>query len=447
MDMNEKTDLLRRANFMRIEKKYETVAVQHFSSIHYHRCLVLEGARRAALRSMGNWDKTDSKSIIDDGAANLISQKYSTPVEVIVGDLNNIFREMFGIFVNSYWEVYLCLLCEELNAYRRLISKNTAFAHPPLTEFLDHNGELLTYLQNFRNKVLHPESRISMDEAIDGLFSAATKQHRQHQNMIIEAQLLIDAHTVRFWYSMGSYFITEGDKEIEKGSFDGKHNSRIDRLNRIAKGICHRPIPKWPDASDLQGGPHQIQLFALLPFWHARTSTERIGGKRGKLYPAKIRRAKQGCIQMVMRALVFDNEFNSIFDVEKLSACPVDPSKDMSIDIEPFFRPQNTPRTLQEQENRVALMRITLAMLYEPLRLYGEVSKEVRQLRIPELDAFVSSRSNFDALKDLRKAVFHVPLDHVDLSSRSAQFIPLANSVLGLVEPLIKFYYRCPDPR
>ena len=137
--MNEKIDLLRRANFMRIDKKSETVAVQHCCSIHYHRCLVLEGARRVALRNIGNSDKTESNPIIDDGTANLLSRRYNAPVEVIVEDLNRICRDMFGIFINSHWEVYLCLLHEELHAYRRLVSKKSEFKHPPLTEFLDRN--------------------------------------------------------------------------------------------------------------------------------------------------------------------------------------------------------------------------------------------------------------------------------------------------------------------
>ena len=148
--MNEKINLLRRANFMRIDKKSETVAVQHCCSIHYHRCLVLEGARRVALRNIGNSDKTESNPIIDDGTANLLSRRYNAPVEVIVEDLNRICRDMFGIFINSHWEVYLCLLHEELHAYRRLVSKKSEFKHPPLTEFLDRNRDLLTYLRKYR---------------------------------------------------------------------------------------------------------------------------------------------------------------------------------------------------------------------------------------------------------------------------------------------------------
>ena len=447
MDMNEKIDRLRRANVMRVDKKYETVAVQHYCSIHYHRCLVLEGARRVALHSTANWEKTDPGSIIDDGTANLIARKYSTPVEVIVEELNSIFCNMFGIFITSLWEVYLCLLHEELRAYRRLISKNSAFEHPPLSDFLDRNGDLLTYLRKFRDILLHPESRTSIDEVIDGLLSEATRQHRQHQGLIIEAQFLIDAHTVKFWYSMGSYFITEGDKEIGKGSLDRGYNSRIDKLNRIAEGICHRPIPKWPDASDVIGRPSKIQLLTLIPMLNARSSSVRVCRKYGELYPAKVIRAKRGCIQMIMRALAFYNEVNAFIDIENLAACPVDPSTDSSIDVQQFFRAENGPQTLQELENRTALMRIAPALLYEPLRLYWEVSKKVQGLRVPELDAFVGSKSNLDALRTLRKGVFHVPFDQVDLDSRSAQFMPLSMTVLELLEPLIYFYYHCPDSR
>ena len=115
--------------------------------------------------------------------------------------------------------------------------------------------------------------------------------------------------------------------------------------------------------------------------------------------------------------------------------------------VEQFFRGEKAPQTVQEQENQLALMRITLAFMYEPLRLYREVTKKVSQLRIPELDAFVNAKPKYEALKDLRKAVFHVPLDHIDLDSRSAQFMPLSNSILTLLEPIMNFYYECPDPR
>ena len=149
---------------------------------------------------------------------------------------------------------------------------------------------------------------------------------------------------------------------------------------------------------------------------------------------------------MLMRALAFYNEFVSFMDVEKLFACPVDPSTDPSIDIEQFLHADKAPKTVQEQENQQALLRVTLALLHEPLRLYKEASEEAPSLRVPELDSFVHYDLKFGVLEALRKSVFHVPRDHLDADSRNVQFSFLSISTLDLFEPLMNFYYDCPDP-
>ena len=92
------------------------------------------------------------------------------------------------------------------------------------------------------------------------------------------------------------------------------------------------------------------------------------------------------------------------------------------------------------------MLRVTLALLHEPLRLYKEASEEAPSLRVPELDSFVHSDSKFGVLEALRKSVFHVPRDHLDADSRNVQFSFLSISTLDLFEPLMNFYYDCPDP-
>ena len=68
MNDEEKIDWLRRANYMQIEKASETIAAQHCCSIHYHRCLVLEGVRRAALRNIGSLNGEELARFIPCGA-------------------------------------------------------------------------------------------------------------------------------------------------------------------------------------------------------------------------------------------------------------------------------------------------------------------------------------------------------------------------------------------
>ena len=211
MNDDDKIDRLRHAKYMHIDKASENIAAQHCCSIHYHRSLVLEGVRRAALRNIGSPNGEESQSIVDAGAVRLFSRKYNESVEVIEEDLNRICGDMFAIFMNSLWDVYLCLLYEELQAYRRLVKRNSGFGYAPLSAFMDANGDLLAHLREFRDRVLHPESRTSTSNALDGLLSSLDRKDQPFPKFVTEAQFLVDAHTVRFWHSMGSYFIREGD--------------------------------------------------------------------------------------------------------------------------------------------------------------------------------------------------------------------------------------------
>ena len=446
MNDDDKIDRLRHAKYMHIDKASENIAAQHCCSIHYHRSLVLEGVRRAALRNIGSPNGEESQSIVDAGSVRLFSRKYNESVEVIEEDLNRICGDMFAIFMNSLWDVYLCLLYEELQAYRRLVKRNSGFGYAPLSAFMDANGDLLAHLREFRDRVLHPESRTSTSNALDGLLSSLDRKDQPFPKFVTEAQFLVDAHTVRFWHSMGSYFIREGDKEIASKALQSGRFGRIERLNRIAKGICHQPLPHWPNSSDLLGNPSQIGFAALGVIRNQKEYRDKDGTERANSYPDKTKLAKRGCVQMVMRALAFYNEFFSFVDVEKLSACPVDPSTDLSIDIEQFYRVDTIPKTVQDQENRKALLRVSLALLHEPLRLYKEAAQESPLLRVPKLDEFVRSDSKFGVLKALRKSVFHVPRDNLDADARDEQFESLSLSTLELFEPLMNFYGECPDP-
>ena len=102
---------------------------------------------------------------------------------------------------------------------------------------MDANGDLLAHLREFRDRVLHPESRTSTSDALDGMLSSLQKQDHPFPKFVTETQFLMDAHTVRLWYSMGSYFIREGDDEIATKALQSRRFGRIEKLNRIAKGI------------------------------------------------------------------------------------------------------------------------------------------------------------------------------------------------------------------
>ena len=120
----------------------------------------------------------------------------------------------------------MSLLYEELQAYRRLVKRNSGFGYAPLSDFMDASGDLLAHLREFRDRVLHPESRTSTSDALDGLLSSLDRKDHPFPKFVTEAQFLIDVHTVRFWYSMGSYFIREGDKEIASKALQSRRFGR-----------------------------------------------------------------------------------------------------------------------------------------------------------------------------------------------------------------------------
>ena len=97
------------------------------------------------------------------------------------------------------------------------------------------------------------------------LLSSLDRQDEPFPKFVTDAQSLLDAHTVRFLFSMGSHFITEGDKEIANRALQSGRFGRIEKLNRITKGICQEPMPHWPNSSGLLGNPIQIQFFVLEP--------------------------------------------------------------------------------------------------------------------------------------------------------------------------------------
>ena len=442
--------LLRRANYMHIGKASETIAAQYCCSIQYHRSLVLEGVRRAALRNVGSLERRKiANSIVDAGDGPPVQPQvyHESARGGRGGPEQDLRRHVSHIFMNSLWDVYLSLLYEELQAYRETGQEELRVQlRAALRLHRTPTADLLAYLREFRHRVLHPESRTSTSDALDGLLASLDRKGHPFPKFVTEAQFLMDAHTVRFWYSMGSYFIREGDKEIASKALQSGQFGRIEKLNRIAKGICRQPLPHWPNSSDLLGNPSQIGFAALGVIQNQLDYQHKDGTGRANSYPESTKRAKRGCVQMLMRALTFYNEFFSFVDVDKLSACPVDPSTDPSIDIEQFYRADTIPKTAQEQENRRALLRVSLALLHEPLRLYKEATQDSPSLRAPKLEDFVHSESKFGVLKALRKSVFHVPRDNLDAEARDEQFGSLALSTLELFEPLMNFYRECPDP-
>ena len=72
-------------------------------------------------------------------------------------------------------------------------------------------------------------------------------------------------------------------------------------------------------------------------------------------------------------------------------------------------------------------MRVSVALLHEPLRLHEEAAQESPSLRVSKLDEIVRFDSKLHVLKVLRKSVFHDPRGNLDTDGRDEQFDSLLN--------------------
>ena len=173
-------------------KATDLALVQHFSHMHHHRCVVLEGVREAAFRNVDHLTRT----MRELGTERITTQTSLAKVQ------DRMLRDQglqpsasqrwwLGSGALNMWEIYLCLLSAELEAY---LSMRSSFPSAELDEFIQVNAPVLGRLRALRDKFLHP----AKDEAYDGLlrgFVEATEQnYPSHLPFGKHLQILLDEH-------------------------------------------------------------------------------------------------------------------------------------------------------------------------------------------------------------------------------------------------------------
>ena len=111
-------------------------------------------------------------------------------------------------------------------------------------------------------------------------------------------------------------------------------------------------------------------------------------GQSGLSYPVFVRRAKTDCLRMLMRSLVFSNEFVHLIDFQKLRTVKTRAELDTHGPFE-FLAVETSTMTVQQIEDLFAPVRVSNVLLAEPLRFYYQAVTEVpalRDRRIPDLN-------------------------------------------------------------
>ncbi len=412
-----------------------SATLRHYRNLRRHRSTILEGVRRIAVRNINHLTRTMNRLGIQDLRRE--------------GDAKAVFNVLFeeqgmGADVNSRpmvdyinmipWEMYLCLLYVELESYRSASRRDPSLAFGPLEELFDSKSAAIEDLKTVRDKVLHPVKGIELGDALDSFMEAGARFDGHYFKLVFDAQRRLDAYCSWLRASLSRLVAIE---RAAAASPSGQQRGMAAKL-QMAKAALSGPLPQFIGERDdgaLQT-PFDLRKWLILGLNQAGD------GRSGLSYPAFLRRAKTDCNRMLMRSLVFLNEFVHLIDFQKLRAVRTRAELDAHEPFE-FLEAETSTMTEQQIEDLHAPVRVSNALLAEPLRLYFQAVKEAPSLRDRALEEIAGAGPMSPVLGRYRNIVFHVGSDGADPTKSELEFLEQmeeAMNSLSLLPRLLSFF-------
>ena len=432
----------------------------------YHRSVVLEGVRRCAMRNRNYWYETQKELSFENRKFPTIgetldrinvrqAQTAQDEFEIVARmsdvstrksglevsekgypfsrahDLRRLLESQMTIqILHSIWDIYLCLLYVELNSYKKHARSTPDLRCPTIDVFLEDNGAFIAWLKSFRNKILHPISDLTTDDLALEYVCALNDSLSSELSNVFTLQGMIDCHMAtvregiartreREWVS--SYLGTappntnymNADERVGLGTFASAPNLSLllcsALASRMLKSETSPPIPEM----------------------NSLPESERVG-----------------ISNMLLRSLILISERVGTVDIIKLFKSENPRTLSLSENAE-LSKDGSVPRSLQEFNNILALDRVAVALLHEPLQTY---------LKLAHSSGTYGSRSSLEgiprgkalvAFKSFRNVVFHVHLGRKNpdlVESRWLEFGEMYHSTEMLSTLLEVFGYShfCP---
>ena len=480
--MSERPDHPFRLDIPRIKRTNLRDAVDYYRKLSYHRGLILEGVRLCAMRNRRIWNNAHrelflgNRPITEEAIETLLHTKQrqlresefrrtlaeynKTRAESgrrITDDggpfamLNELTSTMETRLITPImwfpWEMYMCLLHVEIEAYvshSRIISE---LQDQTIDAFLRKNTSTITALRNYRNKVLHPQANVTEEGAIDEISSTLEDSRQDELNWVFMMQKMIDCHiqcvALGIFRSMDSELadLIEICKSPKKPHMRGteKFGVWIDRIRYVPPNTNLMPPQQFAGGTKTGVAPN-FSTTAALPLVsrmieRRRSKSRRIG--------ETLRQSRQaGYVRMLMRSLILMSEGSGLTDAAKLLASE-DPTKLPISDVFKLMRDGAQPETLQECQYHLALERVALAMVAEPLRNYrvecrrkgGSSTPVSIEKSLPEGDAL-------ERLREYRNVVFHVGVGSYNPDEIERRWLEYQRDypTIGIIHALLEFY-------
>ncbi len=484
-------------------KATDLALVQHFSHMHHHRCVVLEGVREAAFRNVDHLTRT----MRELGTERITTQTSLAKVQ------DRMLRDQglqpsasqrwwLGSGALNMWEIYLCLLSAELEAY---LSMRSSFPSAELDEFIQVNAPVLGRLRALRDKFLHP----AKDEAYDGLlrgFVEATEQnYPSHLPFGKHLQILLDEHLEHLKEHLADSIANEvahlpanalhalltrktamldkalraaeraTDREAIQRLMDdqkrlidehkrlGEHlgfdppgkeplhmrqKKRVRRLFRLMDRMSNTPLPStdYQSVSNGTQTPIHDNLFSLIRIPRDFQSS---GYFLGTQLSSFVLSTQRDYANLVLRALLLFNESYQFNAARLKQAFPS--MTNAEILRTPDWSRRMMPTCFEDyvriQSGQSAGM-VSLALLADPLRMYAKTVSRRPEFRVPTLDR-AADEDNLKKLSAWRNTIFHVPDSRVQSVERvELDYLDIAapDEHRELFTGLARFYLRGDGP-
>lgn len=420
-------------------------AVGVYRNLLHHRTVIVEGIRLIAARNMIHLTEArvacaaHSRSPDEDDWIARVQAKMLADQGLVESKLN---RTIIGWATFNPVQVYLALLYAEIEYIQKNRNRSAFLVDNDAFSYFDRNGEVISKLQGFRTAFLHPVRPDSASLEADFL------AYGQSYNAAPEIQKVVDEYLYRLRRRLipplstvisnlpklqrlccltRAFMINFNRMEIHQ-DLDGMNHVAAEMKEITAERVevsaeieSWSPTPaqkklmvKLADFLDVLSPSKGEQRFenpatrqppmafhVLAPLFLGRGGSERYGD-------SKVAKRAVGNAEFITRLLIAAG----ILLHEGITAqgeLPLSHIRQMS--KRSFLDELDTrwnalqERGIQAAERIAAPIRVSAALLYEPLRLYSQMEREDASVRDDRLSSFTSQT---ETLRLFRNSVFHV---------------------------------------
>ena len=409
--------------------------LRHYRNLRWHRSTILEGIRRLAVRNINHRVRVMIRLGVGVDTQMIDAKTVFDRLHEDQGMPANVNARPMVVPINTMpWEMYLCLLHAELESYLAASRRDSGLVFPPLEEFLDSRRAVVKDLKKIRDKVLHPANGIMLDDALDSFEKAGTRLDGHYLKLVFDAQRRLDEYCA--WLRESLEILVAAERADARRSAQPRRGMRA-KLKMATAALTHQ-LPKFIGEHSLDG----LQTPFDRRKWHLLGLNEVIDVEGVMRFPFFVRRAHTDCFRILVWSLVFANEFVHLTDFMKLRT--IETPADLAAHKPYAFIQADTDKmSAQQIGDLLAPLRVSNALLSEPLRLYYNVVRDTPELRDGTLEAIAGPGPVPAAFSRYRNVIFHVGPDDPDPSEAESEVVLAMRAgmnVLLLLPRLLRFF-------